>query len=101
MAVLTYKVDRLKGPMEGPDRTLSFLVRPERVRRRWKFFRPHEVPPVEGDAAWFDIDRKSGGWILVRQAPEPKEPESARSQSTSAAGGSDWRASGRSPSSCP
>lgn len=67
MAVFTYKIERLKGPAAEGGETLALFVRPGRVRGPWKWFRPDEVPAFEGDAAWFEIERKRGAWVFVRQ----------------------------------
>jgi len=62
--IRTYRVER-RCDLEG--NTLFFLI-PRRDRRKpMKFFDPTDVPPFEGPAADFEIDRKRGGWRFVRR----------------------------------
>ena len=81
MPVLIYKIERLRlGPDQG-RRTTRYFIRPGRVRGPWKFFRPDEVPPFEGETAWFEIERKGASWRFIREVEgrfgTPASPEGA------------------------
>jgi hypothetical protein len=60
----TYTVER-RTDLDGND--LYFII-PSRDRRKHpKFFRPEEVPPFEGRAATFEIERKGKLWRFVKR----------------------------------
>lgn len=59
----TVRLERLCIDGAGRDR---WFIRPGRVRGRWVWFDPHEVPLVDAKAAWFEIERVRGGWRVLR-----------------------------------
>lgn len=62
------KVERLPGP---GDRTLRYFVRPGSRKGKWLWFDPEDVPPFEGDNAFFECKRVRGGWEVLRQVERP------------------------------
>lgn len=50
---------------------MSLFVRPNSRRGAWIWFEPDQVPEFEGDMGWFEIERRTGGWSIVRQVEKP------------------------------
>jgi hypothetical protein len=69
--VRVYRIERLEVVPGQPHAAQAFFIRPGSRRRPWKFFDGAEVPPFEGACAWFEIERKGGRWIFLRQVPPP------------------------------
>ena len=59
-------IEKLKGHDHESDVIYRYFVRPGSRRRRWIWFDPGEVPPFEGNAAMFEVERIKGGWRLAR-----------------------------------
>ncbi len=59
-----YRVRRFRALPNAGNHTLYFKIDHGRLG---KFFDPREVPPFEGEEAWFEIDRAKGAWRFVRQ----------------------------------
>ena len=58
-------IERLTAT-QADGRTLAFFVRPGSRSRPWIWFKLHEVPDFEGDAARFECERIKGGWKVLR-----------------------------------
>jgi len=67
----TVKLERLRTHREDGHRTMSLFVRPNSRRGAWIWFEPDQVPEFEGDMGWFEIERRTGGWSIVRQVEKP------------------------------
>jgi hypothetical protein len=61
------KLERLA--VHGPGRDRWFR-RPGRVRGKWLWFDPGQVPVVEATTAWFEIERAPGGWRILRHVDD-------------------------------
>jgi hypothetical protein len=60
-------------PNDG-SRTPFLASRTTDRRHPSLFFRPHEVPEIDGDAGWFLAERVIGGWRIARRVQETGEP---------------------------
>ena len=66
-----FELTRVTTGGEAGARTLFFQTPGLGRRSRPLFFRPPYVPAFEGDAAWFECERRKGAWrILRRVAPD-------------------------------
>ena len=57
------RIERLKIG----DRTACYFIRPGTRSRPWTWFEPDEVPPFDGECAWFEVTRRRGVWTFVRE----------------------------------
>lgn len=68
----TMKLERLVIPNgEGDQTTARFFVRPGSRNRPWIWLNPAEVPPFDGAAGWFELERIQGRWKVLRQVSAP------------------------------
>lgn len=65
------KIERLSTRKDDGDRTLRYFIRPGSRSRPYHWFDPEQVPPFDGDVAWFEMERIKGGWRFLRQVPRP------------------------------
>lgn len=60
-------IARLERRTDLQGRTIYFMLPSSDRRKPPAFVEPADVPPFDGDAAWFELERvKSGPWLKWR-----------------------------------
>jgi hypothetical protein len=68
------KLERSRSLPNDGSRTLFFVSQSTDRRHPSLFFRPDEVPEVDGDEGWFLAERVIGGWRIARRVQENVKP---------------------------
>ncbi len=83
MNTRTFQLKRFRTLPEAGGETLFFRAMGGDRRHPMPFFNPHEVPPFDGDLAWFLAERAPGrGWRIVRRALSNGEPYTEQAEPT-------------------
>ena len=69
------KTARLERRTDGEGRTLYFMIPSSDRRKPPAFVDPEDVPPFEGAAAWFEVERvRRGPWLKWRAVRRVEGP---------------------------
>ncbi len=73
MRVRVFKLIRCRGLPRDGAKTLFLKTAGGDRKHLPKFFRVQDVPEFEGEEAWFECERPTGGrWRAIRRLPDPE-----------------------------